>query len=648
METIFLNPVYPHNFPDPFVLKYRGEYWAYGTGPWRDGRWFGVLRSRDLAAWEEVGGAMEPLPGHWPCLWAPEVSYHNGRFYLYYSIGDEATMQIRVATSAHPAGPFVDSGRRLTSEPFAIDAHVFVDEDGARHMFYATDYLEHSHVGTGTARVRLADPLTPVGASTPVTRARYDWQVYDPQRAEKGGVRWHTIEGSFVLKRKGRYFQMFSGGNWQHPSYGVSYAVAERIDTAEEWAQAADGERVLPILRTVPGLVVGPGHNSAVRGPSNTELFCVYHRWADDMSGRVMAVDRLDWAGERMLLLGPSTTPQPVLPPTFADFFDDPRASGLGAGWACAGGSWAAGGGEAIQRAPEPATASCAHRASHFVAEVSARALDAEAGGGYGVTIGDDLRFLIQPGRGRALALVRRDGAWAEQSIPLPADFAPEAYHLLRVEVNGARATVALDEATARWEGSLPSAGPRALALHTDGAAAAFAGFALTEGWADLFYPGEAGPAAWGWGGGAGWQVAGGELIAPEEGAPLLKGPLPAAFELMLNVRLLDADGLIGFGLAGPGGAYRPRLELTHAGGGWALLGGDGPGRPARSRPPGLNPLGHQQLRATVRGGELRLSWEGRRLGVYPAPPGATAVALWGWRAAVELARVTALPPGDS
>lgn len=92
MKKTFRNPVHGSNFPDPFVLKHRGEYWAYGTGVWRDGRWFGVLRSRDLAEWEEVGGAVEPIPGAWPCHWAPEVSYHNGSFYLYYSLGDEATI----------------------------------------------------------------------------------------------------------------------------------------------------------------------------------------------------------------------------------------------------------------------------------------------------------------------------------------------------------------------------------------------------------------------------------------------------------------------------------------------------------------------------------------------------------------------------
>ena len=107
------------------------------------------------------------------------------------------------------------------------------------------------------------------GEPQPVTRARYDWQVYDPARPEKGGVRWHTVEGPFVLRRKNLYYQMFSGGNWQNLTYGVSYAVSERIERGDEWEQVADGER-----------------------------------------GRVLAIDRLDWVGERMTVLGATDTPR--------------------------------------------------------------------------------------------------------------------------------------------------------------------------------------------------------------------------------------------------------------------------------------------------------------------------------------------------
>ncbi len=308
--STYKNPVYPRSFPDPFVLKHKGEYWGYCTGLWHDGRAFGIVRSHDLVHWQEMAGALEPLPGNHTCYWAPEVSFLDGRFHLYYSVGNEERMEIRVAVSDHPGGPFVDSGRRLTSEPFAIDAHVF-EEDRERWLFYATDFLDASHIGTGTVRDRMLDPFTLEGDPKPVALPRYDWHVYHPNRPEKGFVRWHTVEGPFVLERKGVYYGMFSGGNWQNPTYGVSYATARSLDDPGEWTQTA-----LPILRTT-GEVVGPGHNSVVRGPDNRQLYCVYHRWSPDLSARVMAIDPLDWAGERMIVLGPTTTPQPgPVPPT--------------------------------------------------------------------------------------------------------------------------------------------------------------------------------------------------------------------------------------------------------------------------------------------------------------------------------------------
>jgi arabinan endo-1,5-alpha-L-arabinosidase len=59
----YTNPVYAGNIPDPFVLRHRGVYYAFGTtGGERkaDGRIFTVLRSTNLVDWREAGGALTP------------------------------------------------------------------------------------------------------------------------------------------------------------------------------------------------------------------------------------------------------------------------------------------------------------------------------------------------------------------------------------------------------------------------------------------------------------------------------------------------------------------------------------------------------------------------------------------------------------
>ncbi|MCI0396052.1 MAG: glycoside hydrolase family 43 protein [Chloroflexi bacterium] len=654
----YLNPVYGRDFPDPFVLKYCGDYWAYGTGFWDDGRVFGVLRSRDLVQWSAVGGAMEPLPGHQSCYWAPEVTYDNGRFYLYYSAGDGNLMHLRVAVATQPAGPFVDSGRRLTNEPFAIDAHVFTDEDGRRYLFYATDFLDHSYIGTGAVYDQLLDPYRLAGRPRPVTRACYDWQVYDPHRVEKGGVRWHTVEGSFVLKRKGRYYHMFSGGNWQNPSYGVGYATSDHLERPNEWPQACDGERVQPILRTAPGQVIGPGHNSVIRGPDNRQLFCVYHRWTPGGSGRRLAIDPLDWAGERLLVLGPSYSPEPApLAPTFADFFDGEQPNGLGGGWRIAGGEWLVRDGAAMQVAVESAAGACyTIGASAFVTELSLRALKTAGAGIFGVNLGKGeqpaLRFRLAPAANQAIIAWCDGAGWNGQVIPLPRTFNHHVYHLLRLEVDGNAVCLSLDDPRVRWHGRL-AVEPSEIALCTEGAAAAFAGFTTTVGWEDRFTVGDVALQDHGWQSHdmAGWRLNNQQLWFTDqkrEGC-LSKGPDLVAYELVVNARLGD-ESL-------PGGRYGIYPALTEDGrgplltvewdeAGWALWWREAETAHRYPLPAHFDPTVYQQFRFRKENGRLTIHWENDGIGEALIEAAPTRVGLYAGRAvaAFDLVRVTAIP----
>ncbi|HEX8423246.1 MAG TPA: glycoside hydrolase family 43 protein, partial [Pyrinomonadaceae bacterium] len=668
-----------------------GEYWAYSTGFWRDGRAFGVLHSRDLVHWRELDGALAPLDGAHPCYWAPEVVCENGRFLMYYSVGNEKLMHIRVAVAEHPAGPFTDSGHQLTGAEFAIDPHVFVDADDTRWLFYATDFLTHKYIGTGTVRERMLDPFTLAGDARPVTRARYDWQVYDPAREEKGGVRWHTVEGPFVLRRINLYYQLFSGGNWQNLTYGVSYAVSDRVEREDEWEQAADGARVLPILRTIPERVIGPGHNSVVRGPDNQQLFCVYHRW-DGERGRVLSIDRLDWVGERMVVLGASTTPQfAPATPTFAGFYGE-HENDLGAGWTCAGGSWSVRGGEAQQVSAEGARASarCDARASSFILEVSLRSLDADGAGAFGVALMRDdesaLQFLLDPKAGEArLDWQAEDGASERLRFALPADFAPRAFHAVRIVVDNSYATISLDERVVRWQGTLKAAPDSPALVAEDGAKAAFKGFELTIGWEELFT--QTGPtlAARGWRHDrAGWRLQddllrfdapeGHDDTGDEAGngvnyevgdGSITRGPLLESYELVVNVRLerehSRGAGVYGFYPAYSGGSATAAaaddslitVERDGAGGGWALVIRNlknASQAERRALPESFDPFVMQQFRFRKQGGRLLIHWEATPLGEVNTTTEATAIGLYARRAQVvyDMVRVTALRAATS
>ncbi|HYG63187.1 MAG TPA: glycoside hydrolase family 43 protein [Thermoanaerobaculia bacterium] len=611
---LYTNPVYPESFPDPYVLKVRGEYWAYCTGFWPDSRCFGVLRSRDLVHWTPQAGALAPLPGGHPCYWAPEVVEHAGLFYLYYSVGNEERMEIRVAVADRPGGPFADCGHRLTSEPFAIDAHVFTDPaSGVRYLFYATDFLESPQIGTGTVVDRLLDPFTLEGRPRPVALPRFDWHVYHPNRPEKGGVRWHTVEGPFVLERKGLYYEMFSGGNWQNPTYGVSYATIATLDGPGEWVQAADGEGVLPILRT-SGEVVGPGHNSVVRGPDNRQLWCVYHRWSFDggaPGARVLAIDPLDWAGERLLVLGPTTGPQPApIPPTLYD--ESPSQDLYDAG------------------------------ATSFLVEVSAR------GPGFGLALHGLERPVWRLRVGDDIRLSWREREDLEQTLPLPAGFDVRSFHLLRLDLDGTRVRLAMDGVDLPWTGRL-AAPAHGVSLLADGSATELAGFALTVGWEELFVE-ECDATGLGWQplhSGSQEKVTGGRLLLASGHSLLVRGPALSSYLLVVNARLDEpADRGWTVHPAAGSGDPGPGLTLERRDGGWALAARDAAGERLFPLPESFDPSMDQQLRCRREGSRVMVEWEGLRLGEVTAPPGPSRIGIGtaGGAVSFEMVRVTALP----
>lgn len=640
----YQNPTYPKSFPDPYVLKHDGEYFAYCTGHWHDGRVFGVLRSRDLVNWTPVGGAMAELSEPSPFYWAPEVTYWNGKFYLYYSAGNETFMQLRVATSDRPDGGFEDCGRRLTTEDFAIDAHVFLDEDGQRYLFYATDFLEHSHIGTGVVVDRMVDWFTLAGDPRPAARAKYDWQVYDPQRKEKGGVRWHTVEGPFVLKRKGRYFMMFSGGNWQQPTYGVSFAVTSDLQTPDEWRQFSDGDKVLPILRTTPEKQVGPGHNSVVRGPNNRELYCVYHYWYE--GERVLAINRMDFAGPRIFIDDKPylARPLPLMPsPRYTFEADNWKAAGK---WRIAGDRAENTGKRAdIRSRPLPSSFLCEFSAfANGIDEEGRFGFRFESGGG----VVGGLVLCVKGGK-MFYEWIEADGEQRSGPLVFGDEFRPDALHRFTVELNHDRLCVKLDDNYLTIERSLAKP-PAEIVLFAIGADAEFSGFALTEGFEDLFEPGrEATNDLLGWeksSDAAEIEIRGGELLFdnPETAECFIyKGNAAEEFEFAANFRLkgpAEPDASYGFLLADDSGKVLERFRFVEIDGRVSLVGDDGD---AVAMPFDFNTRLFHQFKFCKRGGEIFFEIESVPLGSRTVDAGRARMGIFSSnaRVAVEMARLT-------
>src|SRR4051812_48084861 len=231
----YTNPVYGGYFADPFAWRHtNGFYYAIGTGAREASgatsseRVIPMLRSEDLVNWRFIGKALHPPDaalGHQ--FWAPETAIgDDGRVYLYYSVGEDVTHQLRVAVSDGAEGPYVDASPKPLIDPnvcsFAIDSHAFRDDvDGNWYLFYARDFLDTpvdadsgDTIRAGTAIVvdRLIDMTRLAGEPHVVQRARYDWQRYQADRSMYGGVYdWHTLEGPCVRKHEGKYYCFYSG-----------------------------------------------------------------------------------------------------------------------------------------------------------------------------------------------------------------------------------------------------------------------------------------------------------------------------------------------------------------------------------------------------------------------------------------------------
>ena len=199
----YCNPVYARDFPDPFVFLHKATYYAVATGkrrevPGAEGfaepSVFPLLKSKNLTDWQSLGYAMKrPDESLGNSFWAPEIAFHEGRFYLYYSVGfGDKRHHLRVAVSERPEGPYIDLGTPLTDLeqcPFAIDADPFQDDDGQWYLFYARDFLDaEGGVRAGTALVvdRLLEMTRLAGEERVVLRARHDWQCYQKDREMYG------------------------------------------------------------------------------------------------------------------------------------------------------------------------------------------------------------------------------------------------------------------------------------------------------------------------------------------------------------------------------------------------------------------------------------------------------------------------------
>ncbi|MCY9697368.1 carbohydrate-binding protein [Paenibacillus alginolyticus] len=408
---------------DPFILKFNGVYYLY-TSTVDDKPGVKVWSSEDLVHWEYRGlCATEPVTKG---AYAPEVVYWNGDFYMYTALlrDEPGTTQRghRVLKSASPTGPFMAQTGNMVN---GIDGDVFIDDDG-QWYFYST--------GNGNIDVRpMSDPYT------------------FGEKSNTGAVMKGWTEGPTVIKRNGKYYMTYTGNHVWSDAYRVDYASSSSPVTG--FVPAASQN---PILLDAEGDHVGIGHNSIVRGPDLDSDYMVYHSHANP--GRNLNLDRVVWNGNKMLVLGPTTSEQPD--PAMPEFSDRFQRNELGDGWKVVGGGhWGIRDGSTLYQdtvgEPGQSHMLLSQKATddNFTAEFNLQQV--EQGTSANPLIGAVFSYkneknygvaVLNRNQNRLETVFRVDGKDTDQvTTPLPVGYDYTKWHQIRVEKEGSDYRIYVD-----------------------------------------------------------------------------------------------------------------------------------------------------------------------------------------------------------
>lgn len=277
-DGCYRNPVCRGMHPDPSVVRVGEDYYMVNSSfiffpciP--------ISHSRDLVHWRVIGYAVadaEWAEEHLGPLesgrgfWAPDISYHKGRFYICATLrlnDDAACIQTQMVTSSErPEGPY---DTPVIHPVRGIDPSIFTDDDGRRYML----------LNRGARLMEI---------STAGTRC-----LSEPEMIWYGSSK-HAPEGPHLLKKDGYYYCFLAEGG---TGSGHMVTVARSKYLRGPYEDCPYN----PILRQTDeaGALQCCGHGKPVSTPDG-RWFMVYlcsrfldGRWG--MLGRETCLDELVW-----------------------------------------------------------------------------------------------------------------------------------------------------------------------------------------------------------------------------------------------------------------------------------------------------------------------------------------------------------------
>jgi len=270
-ETIQVSNPLIEQRADPWIYRHTdGYYYFTATAPEYDRiilRRAATIPELALAS-ESVIWNKHPSGIMGAHIWAPELHYIDGKWYIYFAAGSAADVwAIRIYVlenaSANPLqGTWEERGQLKTNwESFSLDATTF-EHEGIRYLVWA----QHDPKIGGNTNLYIAamsDPWTISGDQVMITRPEYNWET----------IGFRVNEGAAVIKHDGQIFISYSASATD-ANYAMGLLTASQdsdLLEASSWSKSAT-----PVFQSGNG-VYGPGHNSFTVSPDGKYDILVYH-----------------------------------------------------------------------------------------------------------------------------------------------------------------------------------------------------------------------------------------------------------------------------------------------------------------------------------------------------------------------------------